>query len=663
MRQPLARRFVEKTANWQLALPAALTVTVAFIAGGFFPGTVGLTAGLLCLLLVARITVAERPFAGWSAALAVTSGALALFCAWALASSGWSDAPGRALTEFDRALFYLLVLAFLGLHARGPGHLSVLLRWVGLAITVVSVAALATRLLPATFPTTSGVNVSRLAFPLTYWNAMGLFCALGTILLTHLTASEREPAFVRVAAGAGLPVVAVTLYFTFSRGGIAAGIAGLVIYLVLAHPRGLLSALPAVGLPVAFALHRAYGSELLARVSYRGADAREQGRALVVVVIVCVVAAAVLRALALRTDRRVARIEVGSRARYGAFGAAGIVAVLALVVAIVAFDLPDRVHDLSRRFVSTQTASPDPGDLRSRLTDLNNNGRLAYWRVAVDTAKLHPWEGVGGGTYQLYWECSRPAPPVKVMDAHSLFLETRAELGWIGLALLVIALVIPLVVAASRLVGPGRHAYAAFLAAGIALLLHAQVDWDWEMPALFIWFFGASGTVLAATAERGAVLPSPKRLTRLLAALACLLLAVTPLTVAVSQSRLDNSVRAFQKGDCASATDSALGSLDALPVQAAAFEVLGYCDARAGQLKLAGAAMRSARNLDPHNWQYAYGLAITQALAGEDPRASAQLALRLNPLEPLARKLVRDMRSNSPKRRRSLAGRAAIPYG
>ena len=278
MRPKLARTFVEKAANWQLALPAALTVTLAFVAGGFFAGTVGLAAGLLCLLLLARLTLAERPFAGWSAALAVTTGVLALFCVWTLTSSEWSHAPGRALAEFDRALLYVLVLAFLGLHARGPGHLSVLLRWVGLAIAVACVAALATRLFPATFPTKGGVNIQRLAFPLTYWNAMGMFAGLGALLLTHLTASEREPAAVRVAAAAALPVVAVTLYFTFSRGAIDLTLAGLALYVVLAHPRGLVGALPAVGLPVAFALQRAYSADLLARDVFTGADARAQGQ-------------------------------------------------------------------------------------------------------------------------------------------------------------------------------------------------------------------------------------------------------------------------------------------------------------------------------------------------------------------------------------------------
>ncbi len=654
--------FVEKAANWPLALPAAVTVTLAFRAGGFFAGTVGLTAGLLCLLLVARVTLAERPFAGWSAALAVTTGVLALFCVWTLASSGWSDAPARAMTEFDRALLYLLVLAFMGLHARGPGHLAALLRWVGLAIAVTCAAALATRLLPATFPTTAGVNVSRLAFPLTYWNAMGVFCGLGAILLAHLTVSEREPAGVRVAAAAGLPIVAVALYFTFSRGGIAACIAGLVIYLALAHPRGLVGALPAVGLPVAFVLQRAYSADLLASEDLARAAAREEGRTLLVWVIVSVTAAAALRALALRVDRRTAAIPVGARTRRLTFVAAGAVAVLALALSAVAFDLPDRADRLYTQFVDPEKPK-DTGDLRTRLTDVNNNGRLDIWHVALAAAHDHPWRGVGAGTYQLRWDEGRPKPPTRVVDGHSVYYEVRSELGWIGILLLAIPLAIPLVVAATRLRGPNRHVYAAFIAAGIALLVHANVDWDWEMPVLFIWFFGAGGVVLATPADATRSLPAPRRLTRLVAGLACLLLALAPVTVALSQLRLNRSVEAFERGDCATATDAALSSLDLLSVQAEAFEILGWCDARAGQPGLAVDAMRAARQRDPHNWQYAYGLAITKALAGEDPRPAARLAVRLNPLEPLARKLDRDMATGSAQRRRTRAGRSDIPSG
>jgi O-Antigen ligase len=653
--------FVERMANWLLVLPGALTVVLAFLAGGFFATTTGLIAGLLCLLLVARLTLVDRPFAGWSGALGLAAGALALFAAWILLSSGWSNSPARALAEFNRALLYLVVLVVVGLNARAPGNLRLILRWVGLAMAITCAVALATRLLPTTFPTSAGVNNERLAFPLTYWNAMGIFSGLAALMLTHLTASEREPAAVRVAAAAGLPIVAVTLYFTFSRGGIAAAILGLVVYMLLAHPRGLLGALPAAGLPVALALNRAYRSDLLARNDYAGADAREQGRALLVVVIGCVLAAGVLRVLALRVDQRMLRIRIGARTRARVFGAAGIAALLAFAIATPVLDLPQRVKEQRAAF-ERGNAPPGGQDLRSRLTKVGNNGRLAIWRVALDTAERRPWRGAGAGTYRVFWERERPAPPAHVVDAHSLYYETRAELGWIGLALLTLGLAVPLAVAASRLPGPGRHAYAAFIAAGIALLAHSVVDWDWEMPVLFVWFFGAAGTILAAPAGDARALPAPPRLARVLAGLACLLVALTPLTVAIAQGRLNRSADALKAGDCATATDRALDSLDVLPVQAAPFEVLGWCDARAGQLPLALKAMQDARRRDPDNWQNAYGLAVVQALAGEDPRPAAASALRLNPLEPLTRALARGLRSNSPARRRAFAEKAPIPF-
>ena len=313
-------------------------------------------------------------------------------------------------------------------------------------------------------------------------------------------------------------------------------------------------------------------------------------------------------------------MQITARARTIAFGAAGVAALLALVVATVAFDLPDRIADQRRAFVEGN-APPGGADLRTRLTEVGNNGRLAIWRVALRRGERQPVEGrrrrhvparVGAR--------AADAAGARRSTAHSLYYEVRAELGWIGIALLLVVFAVPLGVGIRRLWGPGRHVHAAFLAAAAALLIHAMVDWDWEMPALFVWFFGAAGALIAAPAAAAERAREPRRLTRLLAGLALLLVAVTPLTVAVSQARLNRSSNALRDGDCATATNSALGSLDALSSQAGAFEVLGWCDARAGQQKLAVAAMRNAQRRDPDNWHYAYGLAVTQALAGEDPR-------------------------------------------
>ena len=635
---------------------------LAFFAGGYFPVTTGLAVAVLSLLLVAHVTLSEQPFAGWSFPLSVMAGALAVFVVWTMLSGGWSDSPARALVESNRALLYLLMLVFVGLHARGPSRLAAVLRWVALAIAVTSFVALLTRLLPATFPTKEGFNNARLQFPLTYWNAVGVFTAVGVILATHLTASEREPAAVRIAAAVALPVVAVALYFSFSRGGIAVAIAGTALYLILAHPRGLPGALLAVSVPLAVALQRAYDADLLAQFDYTGADARAQGRSLFVVVIACMVAAGVLRWLTLRVDRRLVRASISARSaqdrvrhggRRGAARARG-------RHRGVRPPGPDhgpapRVRRGQRTAGDRRPANaPDGGRQQRPARDLarraaGGGGRPVEGRrcrhVPARVGARAP-RAAGSGRSTRTRSTTRCAPSSGGSASCCSWWCSRSRSG----------------VAIGRLRGSERHAHAVFLAAAVALLAHAMVDWDWEMPAVFIWFFGAAGAVVAApvAAEHAR---EPRRLTRLLAGLAILLVAVTPLTVTASQSRLNRGETALRDGDCATATNSALGSLDALSSQAGAFEVLGWCDARAGEHKLAMAAMRNAQRRDPDNWHYAYGLAVTQALAGEDPRPAAALAKRLNPLDPYVRALERAVRPRTAAARRAAVARLDIPFG
>jgi hypothetical protein len=157
-------------------------------------------------------------------------------------------------------------------------------------------------------------------------------------------------------------------------------------------------------------------------------------------------------------------------------------------------------------------------------------------------------------------------------------------------------------------------------------------------------------------------LGAPGRLARVVAGLACLLLAVGPASVAASQRSLDAATRAFKVGDCTRSVDGALDSLGALSVRAEPFELLGYCDLRAGQDALAVRAFQSARNRDPEDWQYAYGLAVADALAGTDPRPMARLARRLNPREELARRLAARLRGGDPERWARVAARAQIPF-
>ena len=132
------------------ALPAAATLALCFSTGGYFPAVTAAAAIVALLAVVLRVTLAKRPWEGWSAWLSVGGGALALLAVWTLLSATWSGADGRALLEFDRALLYLAVLVFFGLAAVREGELGALLRWMGLAILVVCAISLVARLSPET---------------------------------------------------------------------------------------------------------------------------------------------------------------------------------------------------------------------------------------------------------------------------------------------------------------------------------------------------------------------------------------------------------------------------------------------------------------------------------------------------------------------------------
>jgi hypothetical protein len=616
---------------------------LAFHAGGFFVDTTGTVAVALCIALVLRTTLAGRPAAGWGLPMVACAGALAGLGIWVLASALWSHAPARSLIEFDRVLLYAGVVALTGSAAVRVGDLAIALRWIAVALAAVCVAGLLSRLLPDVVPISSTFLRERLSFPLTYWNAMGIASALAMVLAVHHTASAGERGIVRVLAAALLPVFAVTLYFTFSRGAIFLVPFGVLAYVIAAQPRTLLTALPAAGLPTLIAVRAAYGNDLLARADYdTSARAVAQGHDLLLVVVACAVGAGLLRALALPLDRRLVAVRIDARrlrrARHGFL--AGVL--LVAIVAGLAVDVPGRARQAYDTFTQGNFYSSTP-DLRDRLTSTVDNGRIDNWRVALDAFRADPLLGTGAGTYRMSWELRRPPPPVQVIDGHSLYLETLSELGIPGLLLVLVAVGAPLAAAAARLRGPERHAHAALLATGGMLAVHAAVDWDWEMPALFVVLFGAGGVALAVRSGRERF-GDLGRVTRIVIALGLLVLAVTPFLVTASQRALERSDAAFERRDCPAAIDSALDALGRLSVRAEPWEVIGYCDARLGSPELARTAMAAARRRDPDNWLYAYGTALVAAYTGVDPLPAAREAVALNPREPLARRLVARLR-------------------
>ena len=54
------------------------------------------------------------------------------------------------------------------------------------------------------------------------------------------------------------------------------------------------------------------------------------------------------------------------------------------------------------------------------------------WPVALDEFRESPLVGIGAGSFEYWWYEKRPSTRI-VRDAHSVYLESLAELGLLGL--------------------------------------------------------------------------------------------------------------------------------------------------------------------------------------------------------------------------------------
>ena len=640
--------------------PALLTLYLAFNGGGFFAGAPAVVAIVLGVALVLRITIASEPFAGFGPWLVAATAGLGAYAVWNLLSALWSDAPAQAMIEFDRVLMYWLALVLFGSLPWDRRTLLWAIRALAAAMVLVAAVALTTHLAPDVWaaPATM-IDKGRVAFPLTYWNALGVFVAVTTILCFSLAARREEPPLSKALASAALPVLAATLYFTFSRGAIAAVVVGLVAFALLARSRGLLSAALATIPPTAVTVLVCYQSDVLSTVHYASPAGLAEGHDVAPLILACAAVAALARLLLLRfLDPWLGRIPPQPRVgRRPGIAAVAILAV-ALIAVGVAFGAPGRIGDQYDHFV--HNTIKESGNPRGRLTSFSNNGRLELWRVSLDEFSAHPLDGSGAGTYARNW-ARNSRESYKVEDGHSLYFEVLGELGATGLVLLGIGLVGLLGGLASRIRGPDRIVYAALLAAGIAWAAHAAVDWDWEMPATVFWLFAVGGMAISRPPGRP-LLPAPGRLGRVALGIGCLFLIVTPALMALSQGRLNDSVQALKNGDCRTAADDALAAVRFVSARPEPYQVLGFCDSRAGRHQLAVTMLRTAVARDPGVWDSYYGLSLVQAAAGEDPRPAARRAFELAPHESLARDAVRRFHTNDPRkwRRRALSARLPV---
>ena len=588
------RRMLPATAA---LVPAALAVTLAFRAGGYSTASTSLAATELLLALVLWTILAHDPLAGWGTALKLAVGSLAALSAWTRVSAAWSISPEQALPEATRVALYGAALAFGGLVCGDRLRLRVLICGVVIAMVALCVTALASRTLPDVLRAAPGELPDRLSYPLSYANALGLAAALALILLVHFTVATGSRPRVAALAAAAIPLVVGTLGATRSAGAAGAALAGVLLYAATARPRALRAVLPVLAIPAAvavWALERAPTGVSDASSPALLAAAHRAGA----VLLACAVAAALLRMAVPRMERHLERLAP----------ARGRIALLVLLLGFGAGAIAVAV-------------SAGVGI------------RLDYWRVGADMVGAEPLRGEGAGAFASAWARDRERPAV-ARDAHSLIVETAAELGVVGLALLLTALAILArgLVEQARAPGTERELRWALLAVAAAWMLHAAIDWIWEQPAVTVPVLALAGAALARRAPAGGRTPAAPALPRAAAIATCGALAFVTGRLAVSASDLEGALRTARQGDCAEAQARARQSLRLRPTSSAHI-VLASC-ALPADPPAALAAIDRAIAHDPQNWRVHYDKAIVLAARGRDPRPEVGAARVLNALQP-----------------------------
>ena len=144
-----------------------------------------------------------------------------------------------------------------------------------------------------------------------------------------------------------------------------------------------------------------------------------------------------------------------------------------------------------------------PANGPGRLTAVGS-ARARYWKEAIEVFEAHPLLGAGAEGYATARLRYRTAP-LKVQQAHGFLVQTLADLGLVGL-LLVLGLFVAWLVAAGRSTHPFNRRWSAwrwgrlegdsrrYSPERIGLLtmlcltatfgIHSFVDWTWYVPGL-----------------------------------------------------------------------------------------------------------------------------------------------------------------------------------
>ena len=573
-----------------------LVAALGFDSGGYAATAWGWSAVAVLFVLAALIARGTpRPT---TPALVLVAG-LAALTAWAAASTIWSSDVSGSMLEAERLLLYV---GAAGLFVLAPSMRGLAAGVLG-ATTVLCGTGLWRWLLgsPEVPLSADPRAAERLSDPIGYANGVGILAVIGMLVAVGIAARAERRSLAALAAAA-VPIHAATLFFTYSRGAWLALAIGLLVGIAVGPARLQLAACAAALAPFV-ALTVALCSAL------------DAGGALAALVLV-LAAASAAAAAAFRS----ARVEVAPGIR-----TAFAVVLVGLPVAVAAGALVRLGGPAEALRSFKETPAPLHGDVSGRLLSASGSNRADYWSVAWRAYEQRPLVGEGAGTYARVWLARRPVPQ-PVRDAHSLYLETLAEVGPAGLLLLLIALAAPLTGSRTRWTAAALAPYSAFLA-------HTAQDWDWELPAV---------TVAALACGAALVVPPNGSRVPRLAAVVPALLAALALAAYAGNRTLAEATVAADRSNYAASADEARRARRLQPWSGEPYRLLGEAQLADGSDREAADTFRKGLEHDRSNWELWLDLGL--ATDGAERRDAWSHAASLNPLSPELKELGYDSR-------------------
>ena len=680
----------ERASMWLLTLlTATIFCFITFYAGGGLPPvqqttTMEIILTLGCGAIVAAAVIltprGRRVYGMWPVGL------LLAFAALSALSVVWSVQPDASWQNAGLMFAYSAVFGAAVVLARAaPARWPAVIGGVTLAAVVLCGYALLTKVFPSWLDAHD--IYARLQAPYGYWNATGLTAAMGVIGCLWLGARRAGHALLSALAYPAIGLLLVTLMLAYSRGALVALALGSALWfcVVPLRLRGacvLLVGAIGAGLVVAwdFSQH-ALSAESVA-LHARVVAGRQLGALLIAMLVLLTLAGV---AIGFSTSRR-RRLSRAARTNAGA------VLLCALALLVVAFagalavshrgltgSISHGLHSL------TNTHAAVPANTPGRLTAIGSV-RAVYWNEALKVFQAHPALGAGArsyGTARLRYRTE----DLEANDAHGFIVQTLADLGLVGLAI-VLALLATWLAAAGRATHPFNRRWTrwrelkrngwqgigwrpvedrpelgeertytperigmlSMLCLVVVFGVHSTVDWTWFVPG------DACVALLCAgwLAGRGPLqdqpgtlrLPaSPRDVGPLRAGIAAAVV-IAALLAAWAQWQPQRSADASQEALALSASDSgaaraaAQDAVDYDPLSAEALFTLSTIQQHAGQSALARATLVRAVHLQPSNPQTWKALGEYDLRNGSPTAALGELraTVYLNPeaVAPLA---------------------------